>query len=232
MENNSQHARRPGYGPAPTQGGYGLSPSRAALLATLRTQTEPTTLAALVTRSGLHPNTVREHLDALVEMGLVERHSGAPNGRGRPPHLFQASTREAGPSSEYAGLAAALASTIHRASQTPTEDAAQAGVEWGRDLAATRGATPRRSGIAARREVVALLDEVGFAPETDARAEVVQLTGCPLLEAAHRYPEIVCAVHRGLTQGALEAYGGDPEEVELFPFAQPGSCRLELARRT
>lgn len=225
---------RPGFGPAPgvSRRDKPLSASRAALFERLRTQTEPTTLGALVAATGLHPNTVRGHLDGLVHQGLVRRQTAKSSGRGRPAWLYEAATN-ADPSSafEYAGLASALAATIHRTSAAPTEDAEAAGTAWGAELARDRGAEPARSAAAARREVVELLDELGFAPETDARASTVRLTRCPLLEAAYRYPDVVCGVHLGLAKGALSEYGADPNGAELVPFAEPGACRLRLARR-
>ena len=207
-----------------------LSASRARLLDLLRAQPEPTTLAALVAATGLHANTVREHLEALEQDGLVTRGQAAAVGRGRPARLYAAVTGDPG-SSEYAGLAAALASTLRRTSAAPTEDAVAAGDEWGRELAARHGRPPRRGAAAARREVVDLLDEFGFAPEPDARHTAVRLTRCPLLEAAHRDPDIVCGVHLGLVRGALEEYGADPRGTELEPFAEPGACRLRLGAR-
>lgn len=234
MKNN----RRPGglsatgLGPAPGSGRRPLlSRSRAALLETLQAQAEPTRLDALVAATGLHPNTVREHVDGLVRQGLVLRHAAQPTGRGRPAWLYAAVGDAPGSSSEYAGLASALAATIHRTSSSPTDDADAAGLDWGRDLARQRGAEPAHTATAARREVVTLMDELGFAPEADARAASVRLTRCPLLEAARRYPDVVCGVHLGLVRSALTEYGGDPEAAELRPFAEPGACRLRLAGR-
>ena len=223
----------PGFGPRPGAGRnrVPLSASRDALLETLRAQTEPTTLAALVAISGLHANTVREHLTALVRRGLAYRHPEAPAGRGRPAWLYEAAGSDAAASPEYAGLAAALAGAIHRTSTSPADDAVTAGREWGHELARARGARPSRSAVAARREVVSLLDELGFEPQTDARSTVVRLTRCPLLEAAHKYPEVVCGVHLGLARGALEEYGADPEGTDLQPFAEAGACHLHLMRR-
>ena len=223
----------PGHGPGTgaRRPGKPLSRSRSALLQTLRDQVEPTTLAALVALAGLHENTVREHLDALVRDGLVRRQAEAPSGRGRPAWLYEATGADVPGAAEYAGLAATLAAAIHRASASPTDDAVEAGRDWGHELARQRGAEPARTARAARREVVALLDEVGFAPEADARDSVVRLTRCPLLEAAHKYPDVVCGVHLGLVQGALEEYGADPDGTELLPFAEPGACRLHLTRR-
>jgi predicted ArsR family transcriptional regulator len=79
--------------------------------------------------------------------------------------------------------------------------------------------------------VVSLFDDLGFAPESDGRASTVRLTRCPLLEAARRYPDVVCAVHLGLTRGALEEYGADTEGARLLPFAEPGACVLHLSGR-
>lgn len=208
-----------------------MSPSRARLLETLRGQPEPTTLAALGAATGLHANTLREHLEPLEREGLVVRHRAAPNGRGRPAWLYEATPHDEEPgSSEYAGLAATLASAIHRSSSSPREDSIAAGAEWGHELARTRPAGP--GGGTARDEVVALLDEIGFAPQVDDSTSAVRLTRCPLLEAAHKHPDVVCGVHLGLVRGALEEYGADPEGTDLIPFAEPGACRLELPRIT
>lgn len=182
------------------------------------------TQAALVAVTGLHPNTVRDHLDGLVRRGLVCRRTAEPTGRGRPAWLYELVT---GPADDrYAGLAAALAASIARTSAHPREDAIAAGDEWGRTLADGRGGAARTP-EEARALVVELLDDLGFDPETvtDEPSEV-RLTRCPLLEAAHRHPEVVCGVHLGIVRGALSRHGADPSETDLLPFAEPGACRL------
>jgi predicted ArsR family transcriptional regulator len=91
------------------------------------------------------------------------------------------------------------------------------------------------SALARRREVVAMLEELGFAPSPDARAAVVRLRRCPLLEAAHDYPDVVCGVHLGIVRGALDELGNDPARTErtaLQPFSEPGACRLDLLPRS
>ncbi len=224
--------RQSGFGPrkaGPGRSGRPMSRSRAALLETLAGQQEPTTLLALVVATGLHANTVREHLEALEEAGLVQRQRAAPNGRGRPAWLYRAT--EAPDRSEYAVLAATLAATIHRTSDSPREDAITAGRDWGRDLARAKGRPQDPGQPAARRQVVEILADLGFAPVADNRQSVVRLTRCPLLEAAHRFPDVVCGVHLGLVRGALEEYGAEAERSELFAFSEPGACRLELMTR-
>ncbi len=223
MENNRGLSR--GYGPRAEATARPLSVARAALLDRLRDQPEPLTLASLVTATGLHENTVREHLTALVRRGLVRRTSAAPTGRGRPAWRYELT--DPGPAgSEYAGLATALASAIARTSDDPDAAAAAAGEGWGRDLARDRGAAPLSPAIA-RDRVLRLLGDLGFAPEAvpESPAEF-RVTRCPLLEAAHRNPDIVCAVHLGIVRGALTEYGADPAGSALAPFAEPGACRL------
>lgn len=206
-----------------------MSPSRALVWETLLQSAAPETLAGLVTSTGLHANTLRDHLDALVADGLVRRRREEPKGRGRPAWLYEATNVEpASGRTEYAGLAATLAAAIHRTSPNPREEAVAAGTEWGRELARDSGPPATHTRSAARRKVVEMLGEIGFAPVTDARATVAHLTRCPLLDAAHRYPDVVCGVHLGIVRGALEEYDADPSRTDLLPFSEPGACRLDL----
>ncbi|WP_336708591.1 helix-turn-helix transcriptional regulator [Oerskovia sp. USHLN155] len=249
---------RPGYGPPlvrrPVRPAR-LSRARLAVLDVLASQSEPCSVASVATALDQHPNTVREHLEGLVEAGLATSENAPAQGRGRPARLYSPATESpttAG-AAEYAGLASALAAQIARSSADPVGDALAAGRAWGADLVAgheppsgDRGHGPSGEGadgaalqatalpdrahvaIAARHEVVALLDRLGFAPQADDDAASVALTRCPLLEAAYRNPEVVCAVHLGLAQGALERLGAPREGTSLLPFAEPGACRLRL----
>lgn len=216
--------------PAPRRGpAQPLSESRAALLQHLRSQPEPATLAALTAATGLHANTVREHLDALVRQGLARRRRAAPHGRGRPAWRYEATNAglESAPS-EYAGLATTLAAAIHRGSSSPRADGVAAGTAWGHELVQDRGSRPGTGELGLRGRIVELLSDLGFAPELDEQRSTVRLAHCPLLEAAHRYPDVVCGVHLGIVRGALAEYGVDSAGIDLVPFAEPGACLLEL----
>lgn len=241
----------PGYGPAPNarvrHRRTNLSTARARILDALIDQPEPCTVGALSALTRQHPNTIREHLDGLVADRLAARVRASARGRGRPAWLYSA-TPDVGSdkgANDYAGLASALAAQIARASRQPQADAIEAGRAWGRDLVRrpTRGAggesvpdvATASSAVAARREVVALLEELGFDPSPDQRTAVVKLRRCPLLEAAHHFPEVVCGVHLGIVRGALQELGNDPDRTErtaLQPFSEPGACRLDLLPRS
>ena len=94
------------------------------------------------------------------------------------------------------------------------------------------GPSPEQGDVAARRQVVSVLDAMGFDPQFDPADDpehtTVRLTRCPLLDAARRYPDVVCGVHLGIAKGALREYDADDSEVSLLPFAQPDACLLHL----
>ena len=222
--------RRPATPPARTA----LSRAQLAVLETIEASAGPRTLAQLASAAGLHANTLREHLDALLTAGLVQRQQAAPSGRGRPAWLYEATEHERTAVAEYAGLAATLAAVLHRTSAHPVEDAVAAGTDWGHDLARAAGRPDGDDEVAARRQVVAVLDRMGFDPRVDTDADpghaTVRLTRCPLLDAAEQYPDVVCGVHLGIAKGALREYDADDSGADLKPFAEPGACLLRLAQ--
>ena len=202
------------------------------MLATLTETPEPLSLAELSDATALHVNTLREHLEALQQHGLVSRSLAEPNGRGRPAWLYTAAHAATTHGvREYAGLASALADSIRRHSPDPAQEGREAGQSWGRGLAERQGPPLGPGAVAARRHVVGLLDDLGFAAETTARVTSVRLTRCPLLDAARSNPEVVCSVHRGIVEGALSHWGA-PVPVTLLAFSEPGACRLRLGTET
>ncbi len=209
-----------------------MSRARAAVLDAIEGGEGASSLAELSEATGLHANTLRDHLAALVSAGLVSRERATPEGRGRPASLYRPTARERGPVAEYAGLASTLAASIHRTSADPVTEAVAAGTEWGRDLARSAGPPTEQGDVAARRQVVSVLDAMGFDPQVDPADDpehtTVRLTRCPLLDAARRYPDVVCGVHLGIAKGALREYDADDSEVSLLPFAQPDACLLHL----
>lgn len=214
-------------GPAPPPSATGhvpLSEQRLRVLGYVREHAPVRTLDA-ATDLGLHRNTVREHLDALVDVNLVERGTGPAAGRGRPAALYWPTAADPGLlARDYAGLATALAGHLARTSADPERDARAAGVEWGRELAEETG----RVNGDRRQAVLDVLARLGFAPD-DGAERGVALRRCPLLEAARRYPAVVCQVHLGIVEGLLQSMDAPTGPgLDLIPFAEPGACRLFL----
>ncbi|MFJ2947164.1 helix-turn-helix transcriptional regulator [Streptomyces sp. NPDC087226] len=215
-------------GPLPGSGSnrVPLSRQRRGVLQYLRGQAAPVTAGALAQVCALHVNTVREHLDALVDDGLAVRERSAPAGRGRPAWRYRARSPQESPAREYAGLAAVLAARIARTSADPRGDALAAGEEWGRVLTSGQEAAPHPR--EARERLLDLLGEIGFAPEADPEARRVRLPRCPFVETAREHPGVICGVHEGLARAALNSLGETPQNVELLPFATPDACLLHL----
>jgi predicted ArsR family transcriptional regulator len=188
----------------------------------LREGGEARSLGQLAEATGLHPNTLRGHLDELVAAGAVRRTRAPAEGRGRPAWLYVADGPDAAPGNEYAGLAAALAIGLERTSQEPRRAAEEAGREWGRSLATQVGGDT--DGAYRVRRV---LERMGFAPQ-DGSSGSIRLTRCPLLQTARAHPEVVCGVHLGIVQGVLAESGSDDSGARLLPFAEPGACLLSL----
>jgi len=54
---------------------------------------------------------------------------------------------------------------------------------------------------------------------------------CPFRELAERYPQVVCALHGGLIDGALEELDAPVVLETLEPWASPSTCVAHLAPR-
>ncbi|WP_156298792.1 helix-turn-helix transcriptional regulator [Mycobacterium paragordonae] len=221
-------------GPAPTpvlRAPVALSGQRLRVLEYVRAHS-PVRVAEAATALELHPNTVREHLDAVAELGLVERSAATALGRGRPATLYRVSAADPTVAvRDYAGLATALAGHLARTSVHPERDARAAGIEWGHDLVDEGN----RAGGDPRQSVLAALTRLGFAPDDEEGGTPgahegiggIALRRCPLLDAARRYPTVVCQVHLGIVEGMLERLGAPSGRgLDLIPFAEPGACRL------
>lgn len=226
--------KNPALGPAPPEPTSPPPGASDEMVHVLGTAQGPLTVPELTDRLGVHPNTVRARLSALVDDGLVERTSLVPEGRGRPAHIYALSDQGRKASQprdvfgEYRGLSAAFAEHLAQHSSRPAQEGRAVGRVWGAELAQSsrspQGDVEPR--VSAQNQTVDLLEELGFTPVPERTS--VALRTCPLLELAIRLPEVVCAVHRGLVEGALREFSSRDEvpEVELAAFAEPGACRL------
>lgn len=169
----------------------------------------PVSVAAIADELGLHPNSVRDHLDHLLDSGHLRRVRAEVQGRGRPAWLYElaAAAQPGGSSAVVAALAAHLQATF----PDPAREGRAAG---------------RAHGRTQESDIPALM--ASFAPE-DRGAGTLLLTRCPVLDAARAHPDVVCALHLGLVEGALEAAGRRDVTPELVPFAEERGCLLRLA---
>jgi predicted ArsR family transcriptional regulator len=205
---------------------------RAALLEFLRAQDRPLSVAELAPLVGLHPNTVRAHLDVLVRTGEVSRRSDARNTPGRPRELYEATGVATG-DRNYRLLAQVLAGRLAELTDDPAREAVTAGRHWAEkqgDDDATVAVPAAPAAPTAPSEplvpVLRMLRASGFAPELSPDGSQILLHHCPFLELAVDQPDVVCGAHLGLIQGALEGTG--VAATRILPFVQPHVCVTEL----
>jgi predicted ArsR family transcriptional regulator len=201
---------------------------RREVLRLLRASPAPMSILAIADELGVHPNTVRFHLDVLVGDGQVEQVAPGRKGPGRPPLMFQAVRQMDRGGTRHYRLLAEILSTALAAERNPRTKAVAAGRLWGlRMESGLRGALGAEESID---RLVEVLDELGFAPERRASngEEQIGLRHCPFLELAESRTTVVCPIHLGLMQGALETWAAPVTVDRLDAFVEPDLCVAHL----
>jgi predicted ArsR family transcriptional regulator len=204
-------------------------PRRVAVLDALRSSGDALGVTELAERLGIHPNTVRFHLDALVSQGLVDRRLEEPSGRGRPrtvhaPHPGM----DRGGRRQYHLLAKIL---LDQLSTTPEPGAAAeaAGRAWGGHLVEQVPPSHQTGAAEATQRLTAMMTDLGFAPEPTGEDGQIRLRHCPFLELAEEHSSTLCPLHLGLMRGALTEIRAPITATRLEPFAEPDSCLIHLS---
>jgi predicted ArsR family transcriptional regulator len=212
--------------------GTPLRESRARVLDLLRAAGRPLGVQEIAEQAGLHPNTARFHLDALVDAGLAAREPQPRETPGRPSMVYRV-TEADGPTGQrrYRLLAEMLTSMIAGVMPEPAEAAEEAGREWGRYLTEQPPPFQRVNAGEAMERLTEALAEIGFAPEVVPEGEGyrLRLHQCPFREVAERHQGVVCSLHLGLMQGVLEQLRAPVTADRLLPFAEPSVCIADLS---
>jgi predicted ArsR family transcriptional regulator len=193
---------------------------RARILEELRGSPDGLDVRQLAERVDLHPNTVRWHLAILADAELVSSRVGERATPGRPRIVYTLG-RGSAEGESYRLLATIFHNALGRL-ENASALAVDAGRAWGRYLVRRppSNAPPDRDAVVG--EVVGLLAQHGFRPEPD--GDEIRMHRCPFRELAELEPRTVCAVHRGLLEGALDELGSDLEIEELQSFVGPELC--------
>ncbi len=180
---------------------------------------------------GLHPNTVRPHLERMREVGLLHVEVDSRGAVGRPQHRYSLA-----PDAPSLGLEpptypvlAGLLANVAAASRPPAEEVAEVARQHGRHVGGVRADEGVRSCIAA---LTAELAEMGFDPvsERDGATTTIAFSHCPFRELAEAFPELVCELHRGMIEGMVDVLG--EVDVERFhTLADREPCQVDLANR-
>jgi predicted ArsR family transcriptional regulator len=201
--------------------------TRYALFRELATSTGPRAVGELADALGLHPNTVRLHLERLREVGIVEVEAVHRGTVGRPQHLYSLAPGAPGLGFDppaHALLAGLMAALVERLGGDAAA-AAATGRAWGVDAAKRSG---DRSCLHALGDELARL---GFEPAAEVGpdgATRIDFLHCPFRELAEAYPELVCSLHRGICEGVADHAGWGT--VESFSsLYEPDPCHMTVA---
>jgi predicted ArsR family transcriptional regulator len=184
--------------------------SRLALLDVLEQADGPLDAVEAARRVGLHRNTARVHLDQLVAVGLVEKHSEQRSRPGRPRALYsKASVANEGPHRDeasddidYRELARVLAAQLARSADAG-QQAELAGRRWAAAVdKANLPSGPVTSEVAIE-TVTEIMDDLGFRPVADERR--ILLRRCPFRDLAKEQRQVVCGVHMGILKQTFES---------------------------
>jgi predicted ArsR family transcriptional regulator len=200
--------------------------TRYAIYLELARSQSPRSTAEIAETLGLHPNTVRPHLERMRDVGLLDVEVDNRGSVGRPQHRYRLADGSPSLGLEppaYPPLAHMLMQAALNASVSPDDAAAAARAE-GRDRASR---APRKGCVEALTNALA---ELGFDPAIAQEGELatIAFTHCPYRELAEAHPELVCHLHRGLIEGFVEEIGG--ASVERFgTLADRDPCQVELS---
>ncbi|MFJ2369202.1 helix-turn-helix transcriptional regulator [Microbacterium sp. NPDC087665] len=186
--------------------------SRVQLLHLVQTRAHRT-IGELCEATGLHANTVREHLQRLIEGGYVIQATEHRTTRGRPRTLYSAATGMGDASSPIA------------------RDKVSAAARRGDLLRRVLPGSASALGQDATYQLDALiehLEESGFEPVVDDEQLTVDLSPCPHAGGRAEDRPMLCTVHLGLMQGVLTEAGGPLAADAVRPSALPADCTVQL----
>jgi predicted ArsR family transcriptional regulator len=202
--------------------------TRYAIYLELARQPSPLATSEIAESLGLHPNTVRPHLERMREVGLLEVAADTRGSVGRPQHLYRLAADAPSLGLEPPTFPL-LARMLLRVAESTGVDVADV-IDVGREQGAIDATRTRRRSRACVAALSDRLAELGFDPAVVADDEVatVAFTHCPFRELAEAAPDLVCNLHRGMVEGFVDELGG--AEVSTFhTLVDRVPCQVELA---
>lgn len=206
--------------------GHGLGRTRARVLHRLAEFEGGVGTSALATDLGLHDNTVRFHLEALVRAGYAVRSLEQATRQGRPRALYRATaSAPLVDTTHLRDLTQVLVRQLVLGSRDPRGTAEDVGRAWGAEVAGTPVA-----GSTGGNGIAALLEHtrsMGFTIDTP-DDHTVTFHSCPYRSVSQPTLASICTMHLGMMRGYLEATGSQFGARSLTP-GEVCVARLELA---
>ena len=201
---------------------HGLGPTRARVLSLLQSAPSPLSVVVIADKLGLHRNSARFHLDALVEAGYASAAKEQTGQQGRPPLLYSVSAEA--PTLNNAHLVE-LTSLLIANFVAPIDGALARAEEVGRGWGRSVVEDEDTAGEEALADLVAHLGERGFATVHD--DENLRFTRCPFRSTvAPEHMPLVCAMHQGFLDGYLDSVDTGVEADRIVVGARECVARL------
>lgn len=202
-------------------------PTRARLFARIREVGGEATTEQLASSLELHVNGVRRHLDLMQGAGLLERRR-LKHGRGRPRDLWRIAPGAGSadrPEEHYVDVARWLARAVPR-SEASLRRVEETGRQVGREL-------PVAAGGSIPEGLARAFADLGFQPamtSDDDGAITCEQTNCPYRASVRENPDVVCRLHRGITEGLLEQLAPGARLIRFEPRdPDEAGCIVEVA---
>lgn len=184
---------------------------------------QPLTIEQICRATGLHPNTVRPHLDVLLAVGAISREQGPREGRGRPPWLYRA--QETAQDRDRRRLENALLTQLREADSPLL--AAEAAKRWAEGPGPHP--VPADTIDKAVDHAASALRSVGFDVETTPTRDRIDLTTCPYAALVTERP-VICDIHAALLHRLLQDSGQPVTLDRLEVRPELGVCTAHLRR--
>ncbi|TMC49326.1 MAG: ArsR family transcriptional regulator [Chloroflexi bacterium] len=196
-------------------------PTRRGILLFLLRDPRSLTVDDVAEVAGVHRTVAFGHLERLLDLGILSK--GKRRGRlGKPAALYAPTDRLLSlqyPARQFVTLARLLGSALGDPGLDGGRVAKAAGRRFGERLAAAAGARTVE-------EALAPLQILGG--EYKARGNHIRAGNCIFLEACGESSAVVCGLHAGILEGALQG-AGVAVSVQPVGSVPPAACDYELA---
>lgn len=201
--------------PRPMHAHRGLAQASRLEVAYLVMERPGISLAELSHATGLHANTLRDHVRVLVTEGIIRSETERRPSRGRPPAVYFP----------------VRATTDNDAAQRRIDEAKRHG-DLLRRIMATEAPELSPDALHQIDALYEHLDELGLDPDVDERHLRVALSPCRFHGLVAEHGNAVCRVHEGLIRDVLDRAQGPVEVDRLLPLVTDHECELVLRLRT
>jgi predicted ArsR family transcriptional regulator len=183
------------------------------------TDADAAAIPELAQAAGVHENTVRAHISALEDAGLLISEQRPAAGPGRPGIQYRLTPEGGRVDQEFMGIGELLAAVLSRVGVS-REQLHEIGKDWGRYLVGRPGSYPIEE------RIPEVLNRLGY--QASVRDGEVHLTGCPCPLLAADDPRMICELSSGVIDGVLLACGADRSLGDEHHDPQARDCTIEL----